>query len=180
MSKLYKNIFIILLSVLPILIPIQLKAQSEAYQKALWVRNVSNYVNWNNENKIQKFTIGVYGSNSAVYDELLKLSKHEKIKGRPFEVIRFKRIKDIVPTQILFVDQSANDYLKEIYDQIMFNTLLITDQSTQKNYFMVNLLPQSSGKKRVELNKKLANNAGLTFDCQKRYSLGTLLLLYCL
>ncbi|MCF6242568.1 MAG: YfiR/HmsC family protein [Bacteroidales bacterium] len=164
MSKLYKNIFIILLSVLPMFIPVQLKAQSEAYQKALWVRNISNYVNWNNENKIQKFTIGVYGSNTSVYDELLKLSKREKIKGKPFEVIRFKRIKDIIPTQILFVDQSANDYLKEIYDQIMFNTLLITDQSNQRNYFMVNLLPQSSGKKRVELNKKLANNAGLTFE----------------
>ena len=164
MSKLHKNIFIILLLVLAVLMPFSLKSQSEAYQKALWVRNVSNYVNWNNEDKIQKFLVGVYGSNSAVYDELLRLSKHEKIKGKPFEVIRFKRIKDIVPTQILFVDQSANDYLKDVYEQIMFNTLLITDQSNQKNYYMVNLLPQSSGKKRVELNKKLANNAGLTFE----------------
>ncbi len=164
MSKLHKNIFIILFSVLIVFIPVRLKSQSEAYQKALWVRNVSNYVNWNNEDKIQKFLVGVYGSNSAVYDELLRLSKHEKIKGKPFEVIRFKRIKDIVPTQILFVDQSANDYLKDVYEQIMFNTLLITDQSNQKNYYMVNLLPQSSGKKRVELNKRLANNAGLTFE----------------
>lgn len=164
MSKLYKNIFIILFSVILVFIPLSLKSQSEEYQKALWIKNVSNYVNWNNEDKIQKFIIGVYSSNSDVYDELLKLSKQAKIKGKPFEVIRFKRIKDIVPTQILFVDQSANDYLKDVYEQIMFNTLLIADQSNQRDYYMVNLLPFTSAKKRVELNKKLANNAGLTFE----------------
>jgi len=163
MSKLYKNIFIILLTILPVFMPTKLIAQTEANQKAHWVLIVADDVTWNNEDRINKFIIGYYGSNTAVYDELVKLSAFAKIRGKNFEVVRFKRIKDITQTQILYVDQSANDYLKDIYEQIMFNTLLITDQSNQKDYSMINLLPSSAGKKRVELNKKLAASAGLSF-----------------
>lgn len=164
MSKTHKNILIIFFIFYAFFSSGKVFGQTEAGRKALWIKIISNYVVWNNDDKIDKFIIGVYGPNSAVYDALVKLSETEKIKGRNFEVVRFKRIKDITPTHILFVDQSANEYLKDVFEKVMFNTLLITDQSSQRNYYMVNLLPETSSKKRVELNKKLAYNAGLTFQ----------------
>ncbi|OQY04308.1 MAG: hypothetical protein B6I20_03300 [Bacteroidetes bacterium 4572_117] len=139
-----------------------LKAQSDSYTRALWVyKNFPPYVTWNSEASIKEFVIGVYGSSNQMYNELLKLSKKEKIKGKSFKVLRFRKIKDIVPTHILYVESSSNENIREIFNTAAYNTLIITDQCPEKNYYMLNLLPLHVGQKRFMLNSKVAKNAGL-------------------
>ena len=162
MNKVLRNtIFLVLLFV--VLQPAKTIAQSDANVIAQWVWKIfPDNITWKNEQSITQFTIGVYGSNSQVYSELLNFSnKGAKIKGKPFKVVRFKKAKNITYTQILFVDASANEYIHEIFDNLMPNTLLITDRCPEKDYFMLNMLPLHVGSKRFELNSKVAQSAGL-------------------
>ncbi|MEN8121395.1 MAG: YfiR/HmsC family protein [Bacteroidota bacterium] len=157
-----KNITILFLLSIFVFQQTELRAQSDANTKAQWIfQNFPPYVTWKNEESINKFVIGVFGSSSQVYNELVKYSKNSKIKGKSFTVVRFKKVKDITATHILFVESSANEYIKDIYENIMFNTLLITDQCPDKDLYMLNFLPLHQGQKRFVLNSKVASAAGL-------------------
>ena len=162
MATVLKNIVILFLLSIFVFQQSELKAQSDANTKAQWIfQNFPPYVTWKNEETINKFVVGVYGSGSQVYNELLKYSKIAKIKGKSFSVVRFRKVKDITATHILFVESSANEYIRDIYENIMYNTLLITDQCPDKDHYMLNFLPLHEGKKRFVLNSKVARAAGL-------------------
>ncbi|MBN1252949.1 MAG: DUF4154 domain-containing protein [Bacteroidales bacterium] len=138
-------------------------SQSEEKKKAIWiVQNFASNVEWTNEENIDKFIIGIYGSNTLLIQEFENLSKIRKIKNKPFSVINFKKTKDIQPTQILFVENSYNDEIKNIFENTTKNTLIVTDQCPDKSYIMINLLPLNEGTKRFELNTSNANEAGIT------------------
>jgi len=162
MQKVLKNIIVLILLAFFVLQQSELKAQSDANIKAQWIYNIlPTHVSWKNEETVDNYTVGVYGSGTQVYNELVQFSKTKKIKGKSFSVVRFRRTKDISYTHILFVESSSNEYIQDIYENMLYNTLLITDQCPDKDYYMLNLLPLHEGKKRFELNSKVARSAGL-------------------
>ncbi len=140
-------------------------AQLTDKYKAIWIaQNFAPAVSWNNEETFDKYTIGVFGTETQIYDELVSLSKNAKIKNKEFTVTRFRKQKDIFPTNILFVENASNKEIKGIYENLGYNTLLITDQSDEKEYFMINFLPQSAAPKQFVINKKNAAEAGISFN----------------
>ncbi|MFN8255151.1 MAG: YfiR/HmsC family protein [Bacteroidales bacterium] len=155
----------LLLTVLLLLVPIKTSAQLSDKNKAIWiVQNFAPNIEWNGEELFDKYTIAVYGVETEIYNELVALSKTSKINNKEFTVVRFRRVKDITPTNILFVEFESNDEIKSIFENISYNTLLITDQCNSKEYFMLNLLQQTSARKKFEINKKNASDAGISFS----------------
>ena len=140
-------------------------AQTEAQQKAIWIyQNFAKKVTWSNEQSISKYKISVFGNDYDVYDKLVKDSKSQTIKGKPFTVEIIKKIKDIKVTQILFVSNSSNDDIKAIFENTPSNTLLITDQCSEESFFMINFLSFDVGPKRFQLNTNNANSAGISIS----------------
>ncbi len=141
------------------------KAQEIDRAKALWIiQNFAPNTNWSNEKDIESFSIGVYGNNTDVYKHLSELSANSKIKGKPFKVVRFNQLTDISAIHILYIEESSNHLIEEIYKKMGNNTLIITDNSTANTFSAINLLDLIAGRKKFDINKKVAGEFGITFD----------------
>ena len=142
-----------------------LHAQLSDKTKAIWIiQNFAPNVQWTGEESFDKYSIGVYGSNTQVYSELLNFSKTANIKKKTITIYHFKKIKDITPTNILFVENQSNDEIKNIFENLSYNTLLITDQCVEKGSFMINFLLGSVAGQIFEINSKNATDGGITFS----------------
>ncbi len=141
-----------------------LLAQSEENIKATWIYNIANTVEWAKEDTIKQFKIGVFSS-AKMAKELTDMANSKPIKGKPVKVVLFKRIKDITPTQILFVSFDENYYVDLVINRITgHNTLLITDQYENKKLIMVNLLSLQDKAKHFEVNQRNAELEDLTLS----------------
>lgn len=162
-TKVKRGIFILFFAT-QIFFPDKVLGQGLDKLKAIWiVQNLAQNVEWTNEQAISQFTVGVYGTSTLVYDELVEYSKNTKIKEKPFSVVRFKKVKDITYTHILYIEPTSNSDIKSVFENLKYNTLLITDQSSDNEYFMLNLLDLEKDKKKFDINKKNASEFGIGF-----------------
>ena len=133
--------------------------------KALWiVQNFAPNAVWSEEGSIEEFTIGVFGTSTDVYQELVNYSVTRQIRGKNFSVKRFRKLRDITYTHVLYVESNENNNLREVFDKIRYNTLLITDQSGRTEYTMLDLFDLQKARKKFEINKENAAEFGITFD----------------
>ncbi|MBQ3657790.1 MAG: DUF4154 domain-containing protein [Bacteroidales bacterium] len=133
--------------------------------RAHWLMTLSEYVEWPDEDRIQKFTIGVYGYNAPEVEALIKAAEQRKFKNKDYDVIHFKKLKDIYSTNILYVNPGYNNDLPSIDSKLKGeNTLVVTYGIPKDNplqeYFMFNILLESRNNQFV-VNSKKAEQAGL-------------------
>jgi len=116
--------------------------------------NISHGTEWLSEDTITSYSFGVFGS-AAIYKEVAKFAETKIIKGKPVNVIRFKRVSDISATHILFVPFDDNYYIEQIFGRIKGkNILLFTEQAPIKKYTVINFLSEKEKKKSFEINTK--------------------------
>ena len=123
-------------------------AEAQISQEALrahWILTLSEYVDWPGNDYTEEYTVGVYGTTAPEYNELLKMKETSKIKGKPFTVLQFKKVREIVPTHILFINSNYNSDAIAISNKLKTDSTLIivSDTSKDKNLqqaFMINLL----------------------------------------
>jgi PAS domain S-box-containing protein len=135
--------------------------------RAHWLMTLAEYVEWPDEEHIEKYTVGVYGLNAPEVEALINSAAEQrrKFKEKDYEVIHFKKLKDITPTHILYVNPSYNNDLPIINDKLKGeNTLVVTygisDKSTLQEYFMFNILLEKRDRQ-FTVNSKKAEEAGL-------------------
>jgi PAS domain S-box-containing protein len=149
------NRFFTLLTII-LLAPFCLLAQlTNEYQiKSGYIFNFQKYFEWERENKIDTFRIGVYGENSN-FITTLKSMEGFTAKNKPIKIILFNSIADIKYTHILLVTNDRNYMVKDILDLIRGqNTLLITDRCEYQRYVMVNFIYNENSKITFEINSK--------------------------
>lgn len=140
-----------------------LYSQLSNKDKALWiVTSLAPFTYWKNEVSFNEYTIGVYGSND-MYNELKTLSASHKIKNKPIVVINIKKLKDFIPTTILYVSKNVNEEMPEITKLVAFNTLFITDEYAG-NDFMLNFMAPNPTKRNIDVLPAVARKSGITFD----------------
>ncbi len=167
MNTKYTKIIVFLLFSFQLCFSTSSWGQNVDRQKALWIiQNFAQNTIWTNESQISSFKIGVFGNSTKVYEELVELSISKKLKGKFFTVKRFRRVKDITPTQVLFVESNENNNLHEIFENLQPNTLLITDQSQRAEFTMVDLFDLEKDKKKYEINRANATEHGISFTKQ--------------
>jgi len=146
------------------IIIIRVSAQSDDSKKASYIFNILPSVEWANEDTIKVYTLGVFSS-SSMFKELTLLSKSSSLKNKNVRIIHFKKLKDIKPTHILFVSTEEIYYSEIVFNKIKDkNTLLITENFTNNQFIMINLLSMEDNKKHFEINLKNAENEGLKFS----------------
>ncbi len=127
----------------------------------------SEIVEWSEFKSPDVFTIGVYGTMAEELNPLKEISKNRQISGRPIQVIHFTRIKDIEPTDMLFVNSRQNESLEQIYNQAVSNkTLLVTDHAQTDKYFMINILLEGKDNQ-YELNAPNLKNSNASISSDK-------------
>ena len=129
--------------------------------KAEYTLLFSGYVNWEGEEQIRQYSIGVLNS-PLVYNELSFKSGTGKLKGKPFTVSYIKRIKDIGAVHVLYVAASRNPDIKRIAGKIKGQPILmVTDSCPDYEHIMINMLALNLGGKSFEINKGNIDETGL-------------------
>jgi len=150
--------------------------------RSYWIASCAEYVEWKNYKTTDAFTIGVYGALAEELNSLNELAKTRKINDRKLVIKHFRRIKDITPTDILYVNNHYNEELETVYEiATTQKSLLITDRAPSDKYFMLNLLVDGKTSQ-FEINtknarlsdaivtEKLSNQGGSTLDLKEQYA----------
>ncbi|KPK85045.1 MAG: hypothetical protein AMS27_08395 [Bacteroides sp. SM23_62_1] len=161
----------IILLLIPLFFPLKSYTQifSENRIKAEYIFLLAASVDWPDSIVANVYKIGVVGANK-IYTELSFKSETDRFKGKPFNVEYFRRIKDIQPVHILFLDKEMNTSIRKVWSKIKGqHVLLVTDSCQQYDYIMINLLALNTGGKPFELNKQNVDDAGLQVSQQILY-----------
>ncbi len=132
--------------------------------KAEHIYNFGLYINWKNKSQIKelnKFKIGVYGTDTTMYNLLKKICSYRLIKWKKIEIVQFNNLNEITYVPILYISNSNNNEVPKIDSVISkWATLLVTDSCNTFNGTMINFFPRNSLKK-VEINKENINARGM-------------------
>ena len=139
---------------------------SQEALRAHWILTLSEYVDWPGNEYTEEYSIGVYGTTAPEYNELVKMrDNNSKVKGKPFSVQQFKRVRDVVPTHILYVNSSYNGDLQAISNKLKADSTLIiisdtaSDKSLQQS-FMINLVLKGRANQ-FQVNSGKAQSVGI-------------------
>lgn len=129
---------------------------------------------WENQSSFQTFQIGVLDSDTSFYSIVRKKYEGITLKGKKVNIVHFKNLDAISPTQILCVDKKFNKKIDKIAKTISGNhTLLITNSSKDDDYTMVNFNGRLK-KDDFTVNQENMANAGLKLTNQfEEYMDGT-------
>lgn len=149
------------------IMPSSLSAQiSQEALRAHWILTLSEYVEWPGNEYTEEYSIGVFGTTAPEYNELVKMrDNNSKIKGKPFSVHQFKKVKDLTPTHILYVNSAYNSDLQAISNRLKTDSTLIivSDTASDKNlqpFFMINLLLKGRANQ-FQVNSGKASSVGI-------------------
>lgn len=157
-----KSIIILIAIVTPVFSQQEIFTFTESRFKAEYTLLLSSYVEWPDSLIAESFKFGVLGS-EEIFNDLSFKSETDVFKGKPFTVKYFKRIKDIAPVHVLYVEKEANDEIKKIWSKTRGRpVLIVTDSCGQFENIMINLLATKGRVGRhFEINKQNINAAGL-------------------
>ncbi len=115
-----------------------------AQLKANWVYIIGENIIFPNNDSIKTVKIAVYGKNSEVYPYVEDLAKEKLIQGKPVKADNVIKVSLLEGYNIVYIDETKNDYLEAIYEKVKgTGTLIITYQSKDEEHFMINLLLES-------------------------------------
>jgi signal transduction histidine kinase len=129
--------------------------------KMAYIYRFAQYTEWEEEEAIDTFYIGIYGDDPDLVRQMLLLESIS-LKEKPVSIIQFSWFRDLTKTHILYITSEKNSEIERITEKISGNyTLLITDRCTDQNRIMINLLPQEENIIPFEVNKANIINEGM-------------------
>ena len=137
---------------------------SEDRLKANILFFIADYFTWPTE--IDTLTIGFYGDKHAISDEILRVAKIKKIKGKSVEVREISKLDEIKGINLLFICDNYTSDMAEIFPIATENSILLISEYQKNNlYTMINFVSNEANKKKIafELNKQNITSAKLTF-----------------
>jgi len=122
--------------------------------KAAYLFNFIKHVQWPNEREKLKFTIAIY-QDPKFYQVISKALEQRYVKGKPITVISITNIDKTTDADVVFTSKVQIQALAQLASELRrTNTLLVTDNSTDKHNVMINLVFNSdSSAISFEVNK---------------------------
>jgi serine phosphatase RsbU (regulator of sigma subunit) len=138
---------------------------SEDVIKANFILNLAIYVEWEKEDTIDHFKMGVLGGNE-IYEALQNRSKQISFKGKAIDIVQFKQVNEIRNVHMLYVEERKNYALKRILDITIANQILMfSDSCADYENIMINLLDLDLPGNQFEINKENLKKA--SFDVNR-------------
>lgn len=108
-------------------------------QRAIFIFNFAQQVNWSELSSAQTYRIGVLGRDRSLID-LKGLAQKRKIYGKPVEVISFKYVREIKDVQLLYVNKKFNYDINYILQKIQGQKILLISEDYDFNSSMINMV----------------------------------------
>jgi len=125
------------------------------------IHKFAQHVEWQQEENMDTFRIGVYGEEPELMYNLLLLESVD-LKDKPVLIRQFSQLDDISGIHLLYLTRDKNSEIQKIADHIAGSqTLMVSDRARNKNLIMINFLPLFDGKADFEISKENITNAGL-------------------
>lgn len=163
-----KGILKVTLLVILLAIGFVVKAEERPVHEihAMMIFNFIKYVEWPDDAKNGNFVIGVYGDEDLL-SNLQKFYSNRSVKGQKVEVVYFKTISEVRPTQVMYLADNQNSKFDEVKQIIAGKpTLLITDGSTLgKKGSCINFKTEG-GKLKFEINMASVDENNLKVSSQ--------------
>jgi len=126
------------------------------------IHKFAQHINWQEEDGIDTFRIGVYGEEPGLMGHIMLLESFT-LKERPISVRKFTQLENISGIHLLYFTRDHNNEIQKIAGQIAGQPILmVSDRVRNQNLIMINLLPQVEGKADFEVNKANITEAGLS------------------
>ena len=130
------------------------------------IHKFAQHIEWEQEDEIDTFRIGVYGLDPEFLSNI-RLLESFTIKDKPVSILHFTKFSDISRTHILYITRDNNVEFQRIINRLSGNnTLIVSDRYRNQKLIMINFLPLVDGKADFEVNKSniIDANLGITPD----------------
>ena len=98
--------------------------------KAVFIYNFTKYIEWPSNSTSGEFTIGILGSNEALYSELDKMSKVKKVANQTFSIKKFSSISEVNAPHILYIPADSTEELSKAVSLLKGkSTLIVTEKA---------------------------------------------------
>ncbi len=129
---------------------------NDAQIKTAFLYKFITNIQWPNINNIKDFKIALYGQDSSIYKYLIFLAETKKIDNLPIKIIESTNFNSLYleEPQVIYVLPENNYQIKNIYYSVLTQPILvISDNSEQKAFSMLNFIYLTNNKISFELNK---------------------------
>ncbi|GAA4278350.1 YfiR/HmsC family protein [Aquimarina mytili] len=141
-------------------------------QRAIFIFNFAQQVEWQNLAEESTYKIGVLGPDRTILD-LQVLSQKRKIYGKPVEIIRFQLVKNVKDIQLLYVNHKYNYSIDYILSKISGKNILLIGEDYNFNSSMINMVNVGDSFE-YEINSNRIENEGFIIaPSLKRYAISS-------
>ena len=142
-------------------LPLAFGQLTEDVIKANFILNMAKFIEWEKEDTIERFRIGVLGG-EEVYEALKNRSNDFLFKDKALDIIQLKRANETGSVHILYVGKRKERILSKAFEiALQEGVLIFSDSSSTLEYSMVNLLELDMPGSQFEINKDNIEKAGL-------------------
>ncbi|MEW7290661.1 YfiR/HmsC family protein [Aquimarina sp. 2304DJ70-9] len=155
---------------------LQLQAQNTSneevkrLQRAIFIFNFAQQIEWQNLEEKPTFKIGVLGPDRTILD-LQALSQKRKIHGKPVEIVRFQLVKDVKDIQLLYVNHKYNYGIHYVLSKISDKNILLVSEDYNFNASMINMVNVGDSFEYEVNSDRIENEEFLMAPSLKRYAI---------
>ena len=124
----------------------------ENSERASFITDISRYVTWKNDNKIDIYRIGILDVDSIFFNDFKDISQNKTIQEKPIDIKLFNKIIDVKDVEILFLNRNTGFDIDLVYQQIKSKQILLLSENYPFHKSMINFIVVD-GKKRFEINQ---------------------------
>ncbi len=130
--------------------------------KASLIKAILDHTSWPEENRTERFVVGLYGRDRALLSALERQAVDWTVRGKPVKVVQFNTISKAKAAHMLVLDPTWNSRLSRIERDLHgSNTLIVTDGSDDQRHIMVNFTHPSETRLSFEINRSNIVYAGM-------------------
>jgi len=134
--------------------------------KAALIFQFAKNISHKNEKEFKKYKICFLGNDIKTYKELEKIIRNNRIKGKIVELSLINDLNKVPSVQLLYIDKGWSEKIEDVWYKIeKRNILLISEQSFDTKYIMLNILYNYEKRKvSFEINKANLIIENFTFN----------------
>ena len=131
-----------------------LKAQESKFEDlvAVYLYRFIDFTVWPNEFELEHFQLVYLGNNPSLYDSLNNLV-NRPVRGKSIKIRQVSRSDDVIPSQVVLVDESSLSSLRAVNALIGREPILVVSVNAQDKQLIGINLVQSGQNLRFEVNR---------------------------
>ncbi len=116
--------------------------------KAYLLYYIIDYIDYPKEKSTDTFTIGFFGNNNVMQEELTRIGIAKKIKGKSIVIKNITDYSDLSMLDALYVTESQNNNIINLFQPTQkHHVLLVTEYMSNNQFTMINLIKDEATSK---------------------------------